>query len=146
MPYLKSNYINFVGRLCLATTFAVSIPTKIIKFPFVVDSIISRGIPDQLASFLLLSAIICLSLGSLLLVIGQKQRIGSALLLIFLVPTTIIFHVSPFQPQAFYMNIGLIGALLILLSGSVSRQIIQPDFSIKQLVELLYQSIKELLK
>ena len=44
---------------------------------------------------------------------GGNQKIGSAFLLIFLIPTTLIFHVFPFHQRAVFMNLGLIGGLLI---------------------------------
>ncbi len=107
---------DFLGRIFLATTFAVAIPTKILNFPSVVSSISSKGIPDFVAAFLLVCAILCLICGVGYLLFGQDQRIGPALLLIFLIPTTLIMHTFPFQPLAIYMNLGLIGGLTIALS------------------------------
>ena len=67
----------------------------------------------QLHLSFLFGAIICLSLGSGFFIFGQNQKIGSAFLLLFLIPTTIIFHVFPFHQRAVLMNLGLIGGLLI---------------------------------
>ena len=64
-------------------------------------------------SILLVAAIICLTLGSVFFIFGGKQKIGSTFLLLFLIPTTIIFHVFPFHQRAVFMNLGLIGGLLI---------------------------------
>ena len=62
-------------------------------------------------------AILCLILGSIFFVTGFKQRLGSFLLLIFIVPTTFIFHFSPFQIKAVLMNAGLIGGLILGLNN-----------------------------
>ena len=45
--------------------------------------------------------------------IWRKTKIGLVFLLLFLIPTTIIFHVFPFHQRAVFMNLGLIGGLII---------------------------------
>jgi len=52
-------------------------------------------------------------LGSGFFIFGENQKIGSAFLLLFLIPTTIIFQVFPFHQRAVFMNLGLIGGLII---------------------------------
>tara|TARA_B100000530_G_scaffold242927_1_gene158717 strand:- start:33 stop:212 length:180 start_codon:yes stop_codon:yes gene_type:complete len=52
-------------------------------------------------------------LGSGFFIFGGNQKIGSLFLLIFLIPTTIIFHMFPFHQRAVLMNLGLIGGLII---------------------------------
>ena len=109
---------DFLGRICLAAVFVNAVPVKITKFSTVVNSIKDRGIPEPLAQLLLLAAIIILILGSLSIVIGKDQKLGASLLLTFLIPTTIIFHLSPFQSQAVFLNLGLIGGLTLALTRS----------------------------
>jgi len=46
-------------------------------------------------------------------IFGEKQKIGSVFLLLFLIPTTIIFHLFPFHQRAVFINLGLIGGLII---------------------------------
>ena len=60
-----------------------------------------------------MGAIICLILGSGFFIFGEKQKIGSVFLLIFLIPTTIIFHVFPFHQRAVFINLGLKVGLII---------------------------------
>ena len=62
---------------------------------------------------LLVGAIICLILGSGFFIFGENQKIGSVFLLIFLIPTTIIFHLFPLQQRAVLINLGLTGGLII---------------------------------
>ena len=114
-PAVKSRF-DFLGRLCLATTFAVAIPTKILNFSSVVNSISQKGIPSPIATILLVGAISCLFGGVGFLLFGNDQKIGASLLLIFLVPTTLIMHFFPFQSLAVFMNLGLIGGLIMLLT------------------------------
>tara|TARA_B100000161_G_scaffold222101_1_gene167484 strand:- start:133 stop:312 length:180 start_codon:yes stop_codon:yes gene_type:complete len=52
-------------------------------------------------------------MGSGFFIFGENQKIGSVFLLLFLIPTTIIFHVFPFNQKAVLMNLGLIGGLII---------------------------------
>ena len=108
---------SLIGRVFISAIFVYAIPGKIINFERTVEVIISRGIPSILAPFLLLSAIICLTLGSILFISGYKQKLGAYLLLVFIVPTTFIFHFSPFQIKAVLMNAGLIGGLILGLKN-----------------------------
>ena len=106
-------FFDFFARVAISSIFISAIPGKIIGFEKTVDYVSSKGIPDPIASILLVGAIICLTLGSGFFIFGGNQKIGSAFLLLFLIPTTIIFHVFPFHQRAVLMNLGLIGGLLI---------------------------------
>ena len=108
---------NLIGRILISAIFIYAIPGKIINFERTVEVISSKNIPPTLATFLLLLAIICLMFGSILFISGFKQKLGAYLLLIFIVPTTFIFHFSPFQVKAVLMNAGLIGGLLLGLNN-----------------------------
>ena len=108
---------NLIGRILISAIFIYAIPGKIINFEQTVEVITTKNIPPYLAPFLLLIAIICLILGSMLFISGFKQRLGAYLLLIFIVPTTFIFHFSPFQTKAVLMNAGLIGGLILGLKN-----------------------------
>ena len=104
---------NLIGRILISAIFIYAIPGKITNFERTVTIISNKNIPPSLASFILLLAIICLIFGSILFISGFKQRLGAYLLLIFIVPTTFIFHFSPFQVKAVLMNMGLIGGLIL---------------------------------
>ncbi len=107
------SFLDFFSRVAISAIFISAIPRKIIGFERTVDYITSKGIPDPIASVLLIGAIICLILGSGFFIFGENQKIGSIFLLLFLIPTTIIFHVYPFHQRAVFMNLGLIGGLVI---------------------------------
>ena len=114
---------NLIGRILISAIFIYAIPGKILNFERTVDVIISKNIPPFIAPFLLISAILCLILGSILFISGIKQRLGASLLLIFIVPTTFIFHLFPFQLKAVLMNVGLIGGLILGLNKTKSNSL-----------------------
>ena len=107
------SFLDFFSRLSISAIFISAIPGKINDFERTVEYISSKGIPDPIASILLVGAIICLILGSGFFIFGGNQKIGSVFLLLFLIPTTIIFHFFPFHQRAVLMNLGLIGGIFI---------------------------------
>jgi len=107
------SFFDFFSRIAISAIFISAIPGKINGFERTVEYISSKGIPDTISSILLVGAIICLILGSGFFIFGENQKIGSVFLLLFLIPTTIIFHVFPFHQRAVFINLGLIGGLII---------------------------------
>ena len=107
---------NLIGRILISAVFIYAVPSKIINFGRTVEIITNKNIPLVIAPFLLLLAISCLIMGSILFISGFKQRLGASLLLVFIVPTTFIFHFFPFQINAVLMNTGLIGGLILGLN------------------------------
>ena len=108
---------NQIGRILISAIFIYAIPGKLINFERTVQVISNKNIPPTLAPFLLVLAIICLIFGSILFISGFKQKLGAYLLLVFIVPTTFIFHFYPFQIKAILMNASLIGGLLLGLNN-----------------------------
>ena len=107
------SFLDFFSRLSISAIFISAIPGKINDFERTVEYISSKGIPEPISSILLVGVIICLILGSGFFIFGENQKIGSVFLLLFLIPTTLIFHVFPFHQRAVLMNLGLIGGLII---------------------------------
>ena len=107
---------NLIGWILISAIFIYAIPGKILNFERTVEVISNKNIPLTIAPFLLILEIICLIFGSILFISGFKQKLGVYLLLIFIVPTTFIFHFSPFQIKAILMNSGLIGGLILGLN------------------------------
>ena len=146
MPNFSLNLLRFIGRLFLASTFAIAVPPKIVKYPYVLNTIVARGIPENYANILLISAICILLIGSVSVIFKQDSIVGPLLLLVFLVPTTIIFHLNPFQSQPFFMNMGLIGGLLLALVNSRSLSINQNNLTIGSLFDFIYKTLSKLLR
>ena len=107
------SFLDFFSRVSISAIFISAVPSKLTGFERTVEFISSKGIPDPISSILLVGAIICLTLGSGFFIFGENQKIGSVFLLLFLIPTTIIFHVFPFHQRAVLINLGLIGGLII---------------------------------
>jgi uncharacterized membrane protein YphA (DoxX/SURF4 family) len=76
----------------------------------------SKGMP--MAMLFLVGALFLLGLGSLSIILGLATRWGAAALIVFLIPTTLIFHnvkVDPNQMIDALKNWGLLGGLLQLV-------------------------------
>ena len=113
---LKRFYsLNFLSKILLSSIFVNAIPSKITNFGSQAQYITSRGFPEPLSYLLLIAAIALLVIGSILLIFSNKTKLACSLLLIFLVPTTIIFHLVPLQLMAIARNLSLIGGLLIAI-------------------------------
>jgi len=110
---------DFVGRVFFVSLFAQAVPGKVTDFSSTVDFIVSRGLPEPLAAVLLLAAIIVMIAGSVLFVFASNTRVGASLLLLFLVPTTLIFHTFPID-AGFVRNLALIGALILAVTRSTA--------------------------
>ena len=80
-------FFDFFARVAISSIFISAIPGKIAGFEKTVEYVSSKGIPDPIASILLVGAIICLTLGSGFFIFGGNQKIGSAFLLLFLIGT-----------------------------------------------------------
>ena len=104
------SFLDFFSRLSISAIFISAIPGKINEFERTVQYISSKGIPEQISSILLVGAIVCLILGSGFFIFGEKQKIGAFFLLLFLIPTTIIFHVITIRKKYFMR---LINTLLV---------------------------------
>lgn len=121
-----SKLFDFLGRVLMAAVFVNALPGKFTDFAGTVGFIASRGIPAPLASFLLVCAIVVLIAGSILLVFGADTTLGATLLLIFLVPTTLIFHAASLDSH-FFMNLALIGGLILAITRARGNAV--PSFN-----------------
>ncbi|MEM9162020.1 MAG: DoxX family protein [Cyanobacteria bacterium P01_F01_bin.4] len=121
---IAQKYIPLVARTCLALIFIQSGIGKIGGFAGVQQQIAGAGIP--LAALVAFFTIGFQMAGGISLILGYKARIGSILLLVFLIPATLVFHnpiADPSQMIQFLKNLAIIGGLLMVLTygaGSVS--------------------------
>ena len=115
----KAKFFDFLGRVLIAFLFAQAVPGKVSGFPSTVEFIVSKGIPEPLAVFLLGAAIVVLIAGSISFVFAPNTRVGASLLLLFLVPTTLIFHTFPVD-AGFVRNLAVIGALILAITRSTA--------------------------
>ncbi len=118
-------YLPLAARICLALIFLNAGINHLLGFSGFVD-MIGQTLP--LAPLLAVGTIVFQLLGALLLILGYKVKFGALLLILFLIPTTLIFHnfiADPSQLNAFLKNVGLIGGLLLVIyvgAGPVSLE------------------------
>ena len=108
-------YIPLIGRAFLAAIFLKAAVANTLGFQGIVEMMTSRGLP--VPQLLLLGNIFCTLVGGICILLGFKARLGAILLIIFLVPTTFVFHnpfTNPDEWNAFLKNFGLVGAMLLI--------------------------------
>jgi len=111
-----------IGRIFLALIFLNSGIGKIGNFAGTAQYMASQGMPYS--TFFLVAAICFELVGSITIILGYFTRFGTLLLLIFLIPTTLIFHTNfsdPMQKIHFMKNVSMYGGLLVLLSAGAGR-------------------------
>ncbi len=121
MEWLKS-LASLVGRILLVVIFLNSGIDKIENFEGTVRYMVTYGMPYT--SLFLFGAIIFELGGSIFVILGYYARFGALLLLIFLIPTTIIFHTNfedPIQIIMFMKNLSMFGGCLVLLGMGPGR-------------------------
>lgn len=121
-----SRALDVLGRILIAALFVNALPGKMTNFSGTASFIASKGIPEPLSSALLVCAIVVLIFGSVLLVFGSNTILGASLLLIFLVPTTLIFHTNPLDLPHLFTNLAVIGALILAITRSTGGSV--PSF------------------
>ncbi len=121
MEWLKA-FGSLVGRILLVLIFVQSGIGKIGNFEGTAQYMAKSGMP--LTHFFLVGAIFLELVGSITVLSGYYARLGAFMLLIFLIPTTLIFHTNfadRMQMIQFMKNVSMFGGCLILLSAGAGR-------------------------
>ena len=116
-------FIMLLARLCLCSIFLISAFFKITNYEATVTYMTQHGLP--MVPILFFGATLTEILGGLSLLFGCKVRWGAFLLLLYLVPTTLIFHAFWNVPDAekqiqqwmFLKNLAIFGGLLYVLAS-----------------------------
>ena len=118
-------FLSLLGRLMLCAIFVMSaVANKIPNFKQTVVVMEGEGIPQ--ANYMLIGAIAFLILGSLLVLLGYKARLGALLLLIFLGLATYYFHdfwtiedpqAKQMETISFMKNLALAGAMVFIMAN-----------------------------
>lgn len=117
-------YIPLIARAFLAAIFLKAAVSNSLGFAGVAEMMSQRGLPAP--ALLLAGNIFCTLVGGISILLGFKARWGAILLILFLIPTTFVFHnpvADPKELNSFLKNFGLIGAMLLIYyygSGPVS--------------------------
>ncbi len=83
-------YFSVVGRILLSLIFLLSGIGKIADWPGTAGYMASMGMPA--IPFFLTMALLFELAGGVSLLVGFKARLGALGLIVFLIPTTLIFH------------------------------------------------------
>lgn len=108
--------LNRIARVLLCLVFLHALIGKLTGFGGVAAVISARGLP--LAPLLLASAIALMAAGSALVISGWRARLGAVLLLVFLVPTTLLFHgdvADGAERIQLLKNLAIVGGLLLVI-------------------------------
>ncbi len=111
----RPSLLDGIARVLLCLVFVHAVIGKLTGFSGVAGMIAGRGIP--LAPVLLAAAVALMAVGSVLVISGYRARLGAILLLLFLVPTTLLFHNDVADPQeriALFKNLSIMGGLLLV--------------------------------
>lgn len=109
-PMDTINLSALAGRVLLAIIFLASGFGKITNYDATTQYMAAYGMP--MVGALCVLSILMEILGGLSLVLGFYARWGAVALLIFMVPTTVIFHMSPDQRIQVLKNLAIMGGLL----------------------------------
>jgi putative oxidoreductase len=121
MEWLKA-FAILIGRILLIVIFLQSGIGKIGNFEGTARYMASQGMP--FTNFFLVGAIFFELVGSITVIFGYFTRFGTLLLLIFLIPTTLVFHTNfadRMQMIQFMKNVSMFGGCLLLLAAGAGR-------------------------
>ncbi|MEL6927017.1 MAG: DoxX family protein [Cyanobacteria bacterium J06600_6] len=113
---LFDNYLLLFVRICLSAIFIWSGTNKIIDPTAAQANMSAHGMP--FTAFFLAGAIALELLGGFSVLLGIKPRWGAAMLIVFLVPATLIFHTNlatEIEQAMLLKNLAMLGGLLILM-------------------------------
>jgi putative oxidoreductase len=115
-----SNFYPLIGRILVSVIFLISGINKIFNFGGTQQYMEMNGMP--LTAIFLIAAIIIEVLGAIAIILGYKAKWAALILVIFMIPTTLIFHSNfgdPMQQIQFLKNLAMIGGLIyVALYGS----------------------------
>lgn len=127
----RSMDLSVLGRIFIAALFLMTGLNKVLHVEPTLGYMRSNGLTFA-TSFLLVAAVAVELTGSILLLLGYRTRIAATALLLFLIPTTLVFHdfwtLSGVEMQAqmvhFLKNLAIMGGLAYVAAFGA------PEFSI----------------
>lgn len=106
------------SRILLSGIFLFSGASKIFAFGQAQSYMEGKGM--HMTGLILVIAILFELCGGLSLLLGYFPRLGALVLVLFLIPTTIVFHrdfAAPGQAVLFAKNLAIMGGLLAILAA-----------------------------
>ena len=113
-------YAPLLTRVLVSQIFVIAGVGKVADWSGTAGYMASKNMP--FVGFFLVMAILFELVGGLAVLIGFRARLGAAALIVFLIPTTLIFHSfwtdpddqSRMQMIHFMKNLAILGALLMI--------------------------------
>lgn len=120
--------LPFLARILISLIFIMSGIGKILDFSGALFALKQVGVYQGAEAYIAIALLIEL-IGGLLILLGWYTRIGCFLLMIFLLPTTLLFHAfwrvdgasAALQFSLFLKNLVIYGALILLQSYGPGR-------------------------
>lgn len=124
---MSKGYGILAARALIAAIFLTSGLSKLASWSAVAGYMASKGMPA--VPVLLAAAAAVEIIGGLSVLLGFRARMGAALLFLFLIPTTLIFHnfwalggmERQMQLVSFFKNLAVMGGLLMVVSYGAGR-------------------------
>jgi putative oxidoreductase len=107
-----------VSRVLLSAIFLYSGATSLLAFSATQADMASKGM--HMTGMFLVLAILLEICGGLSVLLGYLPRLGALALILFLIPTTIVFHReigNPEQAAHFAKNLAILGGLLAIVAA-----------------------------
>ena len=114
--------VMLIGRILMVLIFLNSGIGKIGNFAETAQLMAKFGMPYT--PFFLLGSIFLELVGGLSIVLGHFTRLGTLLIILFLIPATLIFHTDfgdRIQMIMFMKNVSMLGGCLFLLGAGPGR-------------------------
>jgi putative oxidoreductase len=112
----KLSLLNRIARVLLCLVFINAVIGKLTGFTDTAGAIAAKGLPA--ASALVVASMLLMAAGSALVISGWRSRLGAVLLLIFLIPTTLLFHSNggdAAERIALLKNLSIMAGLLFVI-------------------------------
>lgn len=127
---------DLLGRMCLSLIFFYEAYDSICYYQATKATMTEYGLTWR-QDLLLIGAIVLLSLGSLLVLIGYRSGLGATFILLYWIPVTLIVHSFWNDPEPerreqaihFMKNIAIIGGLFTVLVNGSGRYSIRKIFA-----------------
>lgn len=124
----KENWFLLISRVFLSHIFILSGLNKIGGFAgtkqYMMGYAPFNAMAEPLVSLFAVGAIFLEVVGGILLLLGFKTKIGAIMLIIFLIPTTLIFHTEfseRIQMIMFMKNLAILGGILAIVAHGAGK-------------------------
>jgi putative oxidoreductase len=110
-----------LGRIMMASVFVSSAIEKIAGPVAVMHFMASGGLPRSLVPELFALSVVVELLGGLMLAAGWHAELAALIMFLWMIPVTLVFHVSTGQTIEWEKNLAIMGGLLMVAALGPGR-------------------------